>query len=122
MKLAAVGGYARFGMDDKYMIKPREIVFHVFLEFANVIWESTSCELVAKKCRMYNMDEGAWEDCNTRGIIPEQLSFMEEGVHVTENGECLKGITVFNVPIGEPKYDEAVLRNKAKEVAEVARI
>jgi hypothetical protein len=45
---------------------------------------------------------------------------MEEGVHVDENGDCLKGVTVFNVPIGEPRYAEAVLRNKAIEVAEVA--
>jgi hypothetical protein len=47
---------------------------------------------------------------------------MEEGVHVKNNGDnLLKGITVFNVPIGEPTYVEAVLRNKATEVAEVAR-
>ena len=33
----------------------------------------------------------------------------------------MKGITVFNVPIREPEYVEAVLRNMAMEVTEVAR-
>jgi hypothetical protein len=51
-KLAAVGGCARFNMDDGYMIGPRETVFRVLLEFANGIQESTCCELVARKCRI----------------------------------------------------------------------
>ena len=46
---------------------------------------------------------------------------MEEGVYITESGECLKGITVFNVPIGEPDYVEAVLCKKAMEITEEAR-
>ena len=67
------------------------------------------------------MDEGAWEDCISRGLIPEELSLMDEGVHVDINGDRTKGITVFNVPIGEPAFVEAVLRRKTQEVADVAR-
>ena len=70
---------------------------------------------------MYSLDEGAWEDCISRGLIPEELSFVEEGVHIDNNGNVLKGITVFNVPIGDLAYVEAVLWKKAKEVVEVAR-
>ena len=79
------------------------------MEFANGIRESNGCELVARKCIIYSLDDGAWEDCSTRGLIPEEPSLMKQGVHATENGDCLKGITVFNVPIGEPGYGEAVL-------------
>ena len=71
MKLAAVAGCARFGMDDGYMIGPRETVFLVLPEFANGIRENTGCELVARKCRMYNMEEATWRDCTARGLIPE---------------------------------------------------
>ena len=46
---------------------------------------------------------------------------MEKRVHVNNNGDCLKEITVFNVPIGELRYVEAVLGNKTNEVAKVAR-
>ncbi len=33
-RLVEVGGYARFGMDDGYMIEPPEVVFKVLTEFA----------------------------------------------------------------------------------------
>ena len=56
-----------------------------------------------------------------KNIISEELELMEEGVYVTENGDRLKVVTVFNVPIGEPEYVEAVLRKIALEVTEVAR-
>ncbi len=32
--MAAVGGCARFGMDDAYLVGPPEIVFEVLTEFA----------------------------------------------------------------------------------------
>ena len=70
---------------------------------------------------MYSLDEGAWEDYIARGPIPEKLNLMEEGVHVNNNGDYLNMIMVFNVPIGKPRYIETVLRNKANEVAKVAR-
>ncbi len=108
-------------MDDGCMIGSRQTIFQVLIEFAKGIKEITEYELVARKCRMYTLDEGAWEDCTARGLIPKELILMEEKVHVIENGDRLKGITVFNVHIVEPGYMEAVLRNKAIEVAEVAR-
>ena len=55
-------------------------------------------------------------------LIPEELSLMEEGVYVTKNGDCLKGITVFNMSIGEQGCVEADLRNKATEVVDMARM
>ena len=46
---------------------------------------------------------------------------MEEGIYVNENGDILRGVTVFNVPIGDPEYVETMLNNKARDVAGVAR-
>jgi hypothetical protein len=66
------------------------------------------------------LDAGAWQDCNERDLISEELGLMEEGIFVNEDGDRLRGVTFFNVPIGEPAYVEAVLRNKAHEIARVA--
>jgi hypothetical protein len=41
-KLAAARGCARFGMDDGYLLGPREIVFQVMQVFAQRIAEETS--------------------------------------------------------------------------------
>ena len=68
------------------------------------------------------MDPTAWQGCKHKNLIPEELRLMEEGIYVNENGDKLRGVTVFNVPIGEPEYVETVLKNKAREVAGVARI
>jgi hypothetical protein len=59
MKLAAVGGCARFGMDDGHMIGPREVVFKILAEFTKGIETSTNCDLVARKKKMYKLDDGA---------------------------------------------------------------
>jgi hypothetical protein len=40
-RLAKVGGHARFGMDDGYLVGPREIIFEVLEEFAKGIKERT---------------------------------------------------------------------------------
>jgi len=54
-RLAEVGGCARFGMDDGYLVGPREIIFKILEELANWIKEGIGCELVARKCRMFSM-------------------------------------------------------------------
>jgi hypothetical protein len=53
---------------------------------------------------MFNMDTRAWENGQMWGLIPEELSHMEEGIHVNMEGVRLRGVTVFNVPIGEPAF------------------
>jgi Ser-tRNA(Ala) deacylase AlaX len=57
--------------------------------------------------------ELAWSDCMARNIIPKELIHMKEGVYVTESGDRLKVITIFNMPIGEPEYVARVVRDKA---------
>jgi hypothetical protein len=120
-KLTAAGGCARVGMDDGYMVGPREVVFKVLAEFAEGIKQRTGCKRVPKKCKMYNLDPTTWHDCKHKNLIPEEPMLMEEGIYVNENGDMLRGVTVFDVPIGELEYVETVLKNKAREVAGVAR-
>jgi len=48
---------------------------------------------------MYSLDAAAWQDCTQRDLIPKELRLMEEGIYVNNNGDKLRGVTVFNVPI-----------------------
>ena len=116
MKLTVARGCTRFGMDDGYMVGPIEVVFKVLAEFAKGIREGTGCELVTRKCKIYNMDAGAWQDYTRKDLIPSELSLMEEGIYVNEDGDRLRGVIVFNACVGEPEYVKAVLRNKAQEM------
>ncbi len=88
------------GMIDEYMVGPREIIFVVLEDFAKGIRERTGCELVARKCKMFSLDEDAREDYNKRGLITRELVHMEEGIYVNMNEDRLRGVTIFNVLIG----------------------
>jgi hypothetical protein len=77
-RLAAVGGCARFEMDVGYMVGPREVIFGVLEDFAKEIREGTGCELVARKCKMFSLEEDALGDCNRKGIIHQELEHIEE--------------------------------------------
>ena len=55
-----------------------EVIFGVQANFAKGIKDKTRYELVVRKCKMFNMDEGTWMDCNKRGLIPQELEHMEE--------------------------------------------
>ena len=114
LRLVEHGGCARFGMDDGYMMGPMEVVFKVLEEFAVGIRDDHGCHLNARKCKMYNMEEGRCEEARRAGHIPESLQHVQEGVYVNESGERLKGIQIFNVPVGENMYVEAILRQKAR--------
>jgi hypothetical protein len=79
------------------------------------------CELVSHKCKVYSLDEDAWGDCRRKQLIPDKLGDIQEGIFVTKEGERLRSVTIFNVPIGEERYVEAVLKKKAKEIAAITR-
>ena len=40
---------------------------------------------------------------------------------MTETRDILRGIQMFNVPVGEERYVAAVLRNKAEQVEQVTQ-
>ncbi len=115
-RLAEHGGCARFGMDDGYMIGPKEVVFHVLASFATDIKEECGCDLNVTKCNMYNKEDGACEEARRTGCIPNELSHLQEGPHVNREGDILRGLTIFNVPVGEERHATAKLREKAAHV------
>jgi len=45
-------------MDDRYMIRPKEVVFEVLAGFAEAIREEHGCSLKTRKCKMYSINEG----------------------------------------------------------------
>ena len=99
MQLVELGGCARFRMDDGYMIGPPEMVYKVLAEFAARIKEECGCELNISKCKMFNNEEGACEAARRAGYIPEELLHLQEGVHINESRDRLRGVTIFNVPM-----------------------
>ena len=110
-----------FGMDDGYMIAPPELVFRVMAEFAAEIKEDCGCELNVSKCKMFNSEEGACEAARRAGYNPEELLHLQEGVHVNDSGNRLRGLTIFNVPVGEERYVEVKLRDKAMHVKKTTK-
>ena len=56
------------------------------------------------------------KEARRTGLIPEALMHLREGIHVSESGELLRGLTIFNVPVGEEKFVEVKLREKAQQV------
>jgi hypothetical protein len=120
-RLAEVGGCARFGMDDGYMVGPKEIIFDVLAKFAEGIERDHGCALNTRKCKMYSRTEGACEEARREGFIPAVLEHIQEGTYVNETGDIFRGILIFNVPVGEERYVEAVLRDKAQQVGQVTR-
>ena len=103
------------------MMGPKEVVFQVLEEFAVSIKDEHGCELNTRKCKMYSMEKDGCKDTMREGHILDNLQHIEEGIYVNESGECLRGITIFNVPVGDSSYVEAVLRQNAREVVQVTR-
>jgi hypothetical protein len=65
---------------------------------------------------MFSKEEGVCEAARAAGYIPEELMHLQEGVHISESGDMLRGLTVFNVPVGEKRFVQLKLREKAAHV------
>jgi hypothetical protein len=108
-------------MDDGYMVGLREVIFSVLEEFAKGVEAETGCDLVPEKCKFFSPDEGAWEDAKRKHLILESLLHMQEGIYINDKGERLRGLQVFNVPVGEPTYVATVLGGKAMHVGDITK-
>ncbi len=75
-KLAALGGCARFGMNDGYLVGPPEIVFEVLAEFDRGLKRECGCDLNINKCKMYIEEEGACERARRQGLISDELRHL----------------------------------------------
>jgi len=121
IRLAEYGGCARLGMDDGYLVGPKEIIFEVLAEFAEGIRRDRGCALNTRKCKMYSRREGACATARREGYIPTEIEYIQEGAYVNESGDILRGLLIFNVPVGEERYVAAVLREKARQMGQVTR-
>jgi len=70
---------------------------------------------------MYNLSEGVCEATRREGYIPVVIEHIKEGAYENESGEILRGLQIFNVPVGEERYVTSVLREKARQVGKVTR-
>jgi len=77
--------------------------------------------LVPEKCKIYSPDSSGWEDINNRDLIPEGFKHMQEGIFVNNTRDRLRGLHVFNVPVGDPDYVATVLKTKAIQVGTTTR-
>ena len=60
---------------------------------------------------MYIMEEDKCKGARREGHIPNNLQRIEEGIYINESaGDASRGIMIFNVPVGDSKYVEAILR------------
>jgi len=103
-------------MNACYIVGPMDVIFVVLAEFAERVERDTWCQLVPENFKFYSMDSTTWEDINNRELIPEGLKHMQEGIFVNNAGDVLRGLEVFNVPVGDPDYVATILRTKAKQV------
>ena len=98
------------------MVGPPEVVFRVLADFAVGLKAECGLDLNMSKCKMFSWDDGACARAREEGHIPEELTPIQEGTYVKWAGDILKGIQVFNVPVGTERYVQAKLREKAMQV------
>ncbi len=103
-------------MDDGYLVGPREVIFDVLAEFANWPRDECGCNLNVKRCKMQCDEEEACEEARREGLIPNELRHLEKGCIINNAREKMRGINVFNVPVGEEGYVETILTEKARNV------
>ena len=118
-RLAEYGGCVKLGIDDGCMVRPREVIFEVLSIIAKGIKEECGCALNVKKCKMYCEEAEACYEARSYGLIPGDFQHLQEEVSINKSGERLRGIRIFNVPMGQETYAEAILRQNAKNVEKV---
>ena len=74
-----------------------------------------------KMCKIYNMYSRECEDARREGFILDDLGHLEERIYMTDQGEKLRGVTIFNVPVGEEEYVMHVLRDKAEKMKKITK-
>ena len=92
------------------MVGPKEVVFEVLAEFAKALKDEHDCTLNTRKCKMYSINEGVCQRAMEEGWIPTDLEHLQEETMVDESGNNVRGVQIFNVPVGDEGYVAAVLR------------
>ena len=85
-RLAAEGRCAMFGMDDGYMVGPKELIFDVLEQFVSGVKEDTECGLKVRKCKMYIINPGEYREARRTGLILEDMKHLEKRRLQTDEG------------------------------------
>ena len=104
-KLAAVGGCARFGWDDGYLLGPAAQVYEALETFSREVEEE--CGLVLQRCKT---EVFTWED--DLADVPPGL--VQAGQQV--QGHWEPGMICYSIPIGSDKYVAQKLEEKVSEI------
>ena len=107
----AAGGLARFGMDDGYVVGPKEIVFREVQQFALEVREQCSLELEWSKTEVFSWDGVLPEGC------PEGVTLAGEEVA----GRFLPGFLLYGIPVGTPEYATTNLWKRAFKITADAK-
>ena len=107
-ELSVVGGCARFGWDDGYLLGPPDNVFTSLEKFSSEVQVHCGLELQMTKTEILIMD----------GTLPENtpVGMVRAGVNVEDIWE--PGMLCYGVPIGSDKYVHYMLDAKVSEVEE----
>ena len=61
-----------FGLDGRYIVGPKEVVFEVLAKFAKALRVEQGCRLNTRKRKMYNINEGVCQQAKEQGWIPTE--------------------------------------------------
>ena len=112
-ELADVGGCARFGWDDGYLLGPSDAVFSSLEKFSTEVEYHCGLQLQRSKTEVF---------CND-GSLPENTpaGLIKAGANI--EGRWEPGMLCYGVPVGSDKYVLYMLNAKVTEVEEqVAQI
>ena len=74
-----------------------------------------------EKCKFYSPNASTWEGIRIRNIISENLKHIQDGIFINNDGDKLRGVHVFNVPVGDANYIATILQTKASQVTSSTR-
>ena len=105
--LGEVGGMAKFGMDDGYLLGPPQVVFPAMEIFEQQIRDHCGLELERSKTEVFSWD----------GVLPRDTpdGLVLAGKEV--DGEFLGGYLCYGIPVGCDQYVRHMLAQKVEEVA-----
>ena len=105
--VAAVGGMARAGWDDIYVIGPPEVVFPALDVFWQYAEEHCGLERQRTKCAVYS------HSGQRPPSMPADMPLAGDEI----DGEFLPGFLCFGIPVGADRWVTHKLEEKVREVA-----